>query len=79
MAGLNIFYFFFHFFFFLFFFFLTIIYIYIFLKGLKGGGGKDKKSKMIKEVKMSTPIETLCEGQPAVFKDFLVHHISLIL
>ena len=65
----------------IFFFFLFFSYdnIHFFFQGLKGGGGKDKKSKMIKEVKMSTPIETLCEGQPTVFKDFLVHHISLIL
>ena len=40
-------------------------------QGLKGAA-RDKKSKMIRDVKVATPVEALCEGMPPVFKEFLL-------
>jgi len=57
----------------------SVAYVLIYLmrggqlpwQGLKGAA-RDKKSKMIRDVKVSTPVETLCEGMPSVFKEFLM-------
>ena len=40
-------------------------------QGLKGAA-RDKKSKMIRDVKVSTPVEQLCEDMPSQFKEFLL-------
>ena len=57
----------------------SVAYVLIYLmrggqlpwQGLKGAA-RDKKSKKIRDVKVSTPVELLCENMPSQFKEFLL-------